>query len=156
MGKEKKFRKTFTKLSNQLTEKQKNKRASCHYLGRVTVTGAAAIAGILQLMSGLISKRISLLKSTVWSLTDNNFFWSWRRKHIIGTASSSVARNTWKNCVRVEPKANENYIKESKSCTSDAWKRIVQLHYENLTLYWVSATEKKDVRLTNQKRKKKC
>lgn len=47
-------------------------------------------------------------------------------------------------------------IKESKSCTSEAWKRIVQLHYENLTLYWVSATEKKDVRLTNQKGKKNC
>lgn len=64
------------------------------YLGRVTLTGAAAIAAMLQLISGLMSKIISLLISRLWSLTDNNFFCSWRRKQIIGAASSSVARKT--------------------------------------------------------------
>lgn len=35
------------------------------YLGRVALIGTAATAGILQLISGLISKIISLLISTV-------------------------------------------------------------------------------------------
>lgn len=74
--------------------KYKEKSKVQFHLGRVTITGAAATAGILQLMSGLISKTISLFISTLWSLTDNNFFCSWRRKQINGAVSSSVARKT--------------------------------------------------------------
>lgn len=91
----------FKKIKKTL-EKKKKEWIQLN-LGRVTMTGSAAIAGMLQLMSGLISKRISLFISTVWSLNDNNFFCSLRRKQMIGAASSSVARKT---CQQLKEKEN--------------------------------------------------
>lgn len=67
------------KIIKQLVKMKTKKREKEMqlYLGRVTITGSAATAGMLQLMSGFISKRISLLISTLCSRTDNNFFCSW-------------------------------------------------------------------------------
>lgn len=42
-----------------------NEKKSQFYLGRVTITGEAEMAGMLQLISGLTSKTISLFISTL-------------------------------------------------------------------------------------------
>ena len=107
------------------------------YWERVTTTGAAAIADILQLMSGLTSNRISLLISTVWSPTDNSFFCSRIRKQITGTASSvakktcNKMRNLWGINKKSKDFKNRDHRSFSHSQSTNNLSTVFEYLHEN-------------------------